>query len=137
MPRIDELAEALRADLTEIYPTVRVSAVQTPDQFLREVRAINPDRLPGVIIVFDSFSGNSGEGIEEYHFTLVVVDRFVAGSNERAFSVFKAGADLLDRFPRDGRSLGGAFITPADITAASCDDNFAALALGIVCKQGF
>ena len=137
MSRLDEIAEALRVDLGEVYPTVRVTAVQTPEQFIQEIRAINPDRLPGVVIVFDSFSANGGEGFEEYQFTLVVVDRFVAGSSERVFSVFKAGADLLDRFPRDGRNLGGVFITPTDIVAASPDPNYAALALGITCKQGF
>ena len=135
MSRLDDIAEALRADLSEVYPTVRVTAVQTPEQFIQEIRAINPDRLPGVVIVFDSFNSNGPEGIEEFRFTLVLIDRFVAGSAERVRSVFKAGADLLERFPRDGRRIGGVFAVPTDIAAASPDPNFAALALGVLCKQ--
>lgn len=135
MSRLDEIAEALRIDLDEVYPTVRVTAVQTPEQFIQEIRAINPDRLPGVVIVFDSFNSAAKEGSEEYRFTLVLIDRFVAGSGERARSVFKAGADLIDRFPRLGRKIGGAFIVPTDIIAASPDPNYAALALGIRALQ--
>ena len=135
MSRLDDIAEALRVDLGEVYPTVRVTAVQTPEQFIQEIRAINPDRLPGVVIVFDGYTSAAREGSEEYRFTLVVIDRFVAGSGERARSVFKAGADLIDRFPRRGRKLGGVFIVPTDVAAASPDPNYAALALGIRALQ--
>ena len=50
-------------------------------------------------------------------------------------SVFKAGADLIDRFPRLGWKLGGVFIVPTDVAAASPDPNYAALALGIRALQ--
>lgn len=137
MGRLHEIAESLREELAGHYQTVRVSSVQTPEQFLKEIKALNPERLPGVVVIFDDLSVDSGAGVEEYRFTLVVVDRFVAGSDERALSVFRAGEALLDLFPSDGRELGGAFVHPTDCVAASPDAQYAALALGITCKQGF
>lgn len=137
MSKLHEIASAIKTDLESRFQTVRVSAVQTPEQFTRELKAMNPNKLPGVIIVFDNLNLNSLDGIQEFSFTLVVVDKFTAASDARALSVFKAGADLLDLFPADGRTLCGMHVYPADCVAASPDAEYAALALGIICKQGF
>lgn len=137
MAKLHEIVESLRAELSGHFQTVRVSSVQTPEQFTKELKALNPEKLPGVVIVFDNLSLISEEAVEECHLTLVVVDKFVAGSDEKALSVFRAGSDLMDLFPKDGRTLGGVFIHPTDCVAASPDAQYAALALGITCKQGF
>ncbi len=137
MSKLNEIAESLRAELAGHFQTVRVSSVQTPEQFTKELKALNPEKLPGVVIVFDNLSVISEMGVEEYRFTLVVVDKFVAGSDAKALSVFRAGADLLELFPSDGRKLDGVFVHPIDCVAASPDAQYAALALGINCKQGF
>lgn len=137
MAKLHEIAEALRAELAGHFQTVRVSSVQTPEQFTKELKALNPEKLPGVVIVFDSLAFNAEAAVEECHLTLVVVDKFTAGSDERALSVFRAGADLLEIFPPDGRMLGGVYVHPTDCVAASPDAQYAALALGITCKQGY
>lgn len=137
MGKLHEIAEALRMELVGHFQTVRISSVQTPEQFTKELKALNPEKLPGVVIVFDNLSFISEEAVEECRFTLVVVDKFIAGSDERALSVFRAGADLLELFPSDGRCIGDVFVHPIDCVAASPDAQFAALALGINCKQAF
>lgn len=137
MSKLHEIAEALRGEMADHFQTVRISSVQTPEQFTRELKALNPDRLPGVVIIFDSLLFDSGEAVEECRLTLVVVDRFIAGSDERALSVLRAGAQLIELFPADGRMLGGVFVHPVDCVPASPDAQFAALAMGVNCKQGF
>ena len=132
-----EIADALAAELRKKFSTVRISAVQAPEQFMQELKAINPDKLPGVIIVFDGSSVNSADGVEEYRFTLVAVDRFYASSDARALGVLKTAAEAMALFPSDGRQLGTVFVHPTDVTAATPDPQYSALALGIVCKQGF
>lgn len=132
-----EIADALAAELRKKFATVRISAVQAPEQFLQEIKAINPDKLPGVIVVFDGSSCNSADGIEEYRFTLVAIDRFYASSDTRAIGVLKTAAEVMALFPSDGRQLGTVFVHPTDCTAATPDPQYSALALGIVCKQGF
>ena len=132
-----QIADALAAELRKKFATVRISAVQAPEQFLQELKAINPDKLPGVIIVFDGSSVNSADGVEEYRFTLVAVDRFRTSSDERALGVLKTAAEVMTLFPSDGRYLGAVFVHPTDVTAATPDPQYSALALGIVCKKGF
>lgn len=135
MSKLHEIASALKTELEDHYQTVRVSAIQTQEQFTRELKAINPDKLPGVIIVFDNMTLGS-ERIQECHFTLVVVDKFSAASDAKALSVFQAAANLLDYFPVTGRVLAtGVYVCPTDCIAASPDAQFAALALGLLCKQ--
>lgn len=135
--KLHEIAAALRTELSEHFRTVRLSSMQTQEQFLRELKSINPEKLPGVVIVFDGLTMISENGSQEMRFTLVAVDRFTAGSDERALSVFATGARLLDLFPADGKTIGDMFCHPEDCLAASPDGGFAMLAVGIVCKQGF
>ena len=63
--------------------TVRVSALQTPGQLLKEVEAINTNELPAIIIVFDGMLYNPNEVCAEANFSLVFVDRFAAFSDTR------------------------------------------------------
>ena len=132
---LDDIAEELRRELGKHFATVRVSAVQTPEQFMTELEAITPDKLPGVIIVFDNFNNDSADAIEEYRFTLVAVDRFYAAADERARRILKTAAEVMSLFPSDGRQLGTVYVHPTDCSAATVDPQYAALALGIVCKQ--
>ena len=130
---ISDLAEYIGKD----FATVRVTAIQNQEQFLREIKAINPDKLPGVIIVFDNLVYQSSDAVKEMSLTLVLVDRFQASSSSKAMSLYAAIDKLLELFPDDGLVLGETFIIPTDCAAASPDVQFAALALGITCKQSF
>ena len=136
--QLHEIAGALKDYLSLYYKTVRISAVQNQEQFTRELKAMNPDRLPGVIIVFDNFLPMSMDAVQEHHLTLVLVDKFTAASDEKALSLFRAAGKLLELFPLEGRMIADqVFIHPEDCVSASPDSQYAALALGIVCKQGF
>ena len=135
--KLDEIADALATELRKKFSTVRITTVQAPEQFMQELKAINPERLPGVIVVVDGASVNSGDGVEEFRFTLVAVDRFRAASDARALGVLKTAAELMTLFPSEGRYLGAVFVHSTDLDAATPDPEYAALALGIVCKQGF
>ncbi len=136
MRKLDEIAGDLRAELIEHFQTVRVSSVQTAEQFGKELVTINPDNLPGVVIIFDGLVHNFENTIAEVNFTLVMVDRFSANNEERTLSVFRSGATLLELFPAEGRRINGVFVCPVDLVTASQSEQYAALALGIVCKQG-
>ena len=136
MRKLNEIAADLRGVLVEYFRTVRISAVQTSDQLLKEIKAINPEKLPGVIIVFDllQYEGMAMTVTEQV--TLILVDQFRAGSDQRAMSVLEAASGLMALFPPDGKEINGVWYYPADCVAASPDPQFAALAVGLEIKQG-
>ena len=74
MRKLNEIATDLRGVLTEYFRTVRISAVQTSDQLLKEIKAINPDKLPGVIIVFDNLNFEGMAMTNTGRVTLVLID---------------------------------------------------------------
>lgn len=137
MNNIKQIISDLAEYIGEDFATVRVTAIQNQEQFLREIKAINPDKLPGVIIVFDNLIYQSQDATKEMSLTLVLVDKFQASSSNKAMSLYAAADKLLELFPDDGLVLGETFIIPTDCAAASPDAQFAALALGITCKQSF
>ena len=132
-----EFAQNLKTELEKHFDTVRITAIQTQDQLLQEIRAINPEKLPGVIIVFDDMLLDSSTGIQEQHFTLVAVAKFVAASSEKALAAFSCVDKLLELFPADGKKFDKMFVVPTDCVAASPAANYAAFALGITAKKGF
>ena len=137
MISLERIATDIAAELQEIFSSVRICAVQNPEQFLTEIRAINPEKLPGVIIVFDDMLLDSSTGIQEQHFTLVAVAKFVAASSEKALAAFSCVDKLLELFPADGKKFDKMFVVPTDCVAASPAANYAAFALGITAKKGF
>ena len=136
MRKLNEIAADMRDLLLTKFQTVRISALQSSGQLLSEIQAVNPDRLPGVIIVPDSLKFN-GDGMTcTLNMKLILVDQFHAGSDERALSVFHAGSNLLELFPADGREINGVWYYPVDCVASSPDSQYAALAIGLEIKQG-
>ena len=136
MRKLNEIATDLRGVLAEYFRTVRISAVQTSDQLLKEIKAINPEKLPGVIIVFDSLNFEGMAMTNTGRVTLVLIDQFRSGSDERALSLFQAGSSLMTLFPADGKEINGVYYYPLDCVAASPDPQYAALAIGLEVKQG-
>ena len=136
MRKLNEIATDLRGVLTEYFRTVRISAVQTSDQLLKEIKAINPEKLPGVIIVFDNLNFEGMAMTNTGRVTLVLIDQFRSGSDERALSLFQAGSSLMTLFPADGKEINGVYYYPLDCVAASPDSQYAALAIGLEVKQG-
>lgn len=134
--KLHEIAQELRELLGEHFRTVRVTAIQNVDQFLAEVAAINPDKLPGVLIVFDNFQFVATGTIREDRITLVLLDRFRKDSDDRALGLFEEAEKLLELFPPEGWTLGDVFVRPEDCIASSPKADFAALALGLIVSQG-
>ena len=137
MTTLHTIAAKLVKLLEEHFDTVRITTVQTSEQMLLELDAINPGKLPAVLIVFDRFALTDGGVMRESSLTLVLIDRFTAQSSERALSVFEALERLFGLFPPHGRELAdGVRVYPADCAAASPARDYACLALGITVKQG-
>ena len=136
MRKLNEIAGDLRDLIGTKFQTVRISALQTSDQLLKEIKAINPEKLPGVIIAFDSLKFEGMNMTNTGRVTLVLIDQFRSGSDERALSLFQAGSSLMTLFPADGKEINGVYYYPLDCVAASPDSQYAALAVGLEVKQG-
>ena len=136
MRKLNEIAADLRDLLGTKFQTVRISAMQNSGQLIKEIKAINPEKLPGVIVAFESLEFNGTSMTNTERIKLVLVDQFRAAADQRALSVFQAAGSLLELFPADGREINGVWYYPADCTAASPDPQFAVLAVGLEVKQG-
>ncbi len=136
MRKLNEIAADLRDLLSTKVQTVRISALQTHEQLLKEIKAINPDKLPGVIIVFDGLQYEGMAMTVTEQATLILVDQFRAGSDQRAMSVLEAASGLMALFPPDGKEINGVYYYPQDCVSASPDPQFAAIAIGLEVKQG-
>ena len=136
MRKLNEIASDLRGVLTGYFRTVRISSLQNDEQLLKEIKAINPEKLPGVIIVFDSLKFDGTAMTNTAKVKLVLIDQFRSGSDERALSLFQAGSGLMTLFPADGKEINGVYYYPLDCVAASPDSQYAALAVGLEVKQG-
>ena len=136
MRKLNEIATDLRGVLAEYFRTVRISVLKTPDQLLKEIKAINPEKLPGVIIVFDSLNFEGKNMTNTSRVTLVLIDQFRSGSDERALSLLQAGSNLMTLFPADGKEINGVWYYPLDCVSATPDSQYAALAIGLEVKQG-
>lgn len=136
MRKLNEIATDLKTLLSTDFRTVRISALQNADQLLKEVQAINPDKLPGVIIVFDRLEYDGEAFTNTAQFSLILIDRFKAGSDDRALSVQQAASGLMLAFPADGREINGVWYYPDDCVIATPDPQLTAIAIGITAKQG-
>ena len=136
MRKLNEIAADLQGVLTEYFRSVRISAGKTPEQLLKEIKAINPEKLPGVVIAFDSLKFDGMNMTNTGRMTLVLIDQFRSGSDERALSLFQAGSSLMTLFPADGKEINGVWYYPRDCVSVTPDPQFAALAIGLDVKQG-
>ena len=136
MRKLNEIAADLRDLLGTKFQTVRISAMQNSGQLIQEIKAINPEKLPGVIIVFDSLNFEGMAMTNTGRVTLVLIDQFRSGSDERALSLFQAGSSLMTLFPAAGKEINGVWYYPLDCVSATPDSQYAALAIGLEVKQG-
>ena len=132
--RIDTAISLIEGLLPPRYK-VRISVMQSGDQFLAELKAINPDAFPCVIIVFDGIDFNPETMCAEARVSLVLVDRFRANADDRARKLYAQAAELMAIFPLLGRDLDEAFVTPEDVRTVSVDPMYAAILLGLRIQQ--
>lgn len=64
MNNIKQIISDLQTYIGKSFETVRVSAVQNQEQFFKELKAVNPDKLPAVIIVFDNLIYQSSDAVK-------------------------------------------------------------------------
>ena len=136
MRKLNEIASDLQTLLSAGFQTVRISVSQSPAQLLSEIRAINPDSLPGVIIAFDSLNYQGMSMTVVCRVKLILIDQFRSGSDQRALSALQAASGLMAFFPADGKEINGVYYYPQDCVSASPDPQFAAIAIGLEIKQG-
>lgn len=136
MRKFHETALLLREILAEEFQTVRLSAGLCKEQFRPEVEAMHPLHLPGIIVVFDRSSMTDGNAIRESRFSLLLIDRFVAGSDERALSLLDAVDRLNELFPPHGRKAEGVMFFPDGCTVPEMDSQCACMEFKIIMKQG-
>lgn len=136
MRSLNEIASDLQTLLASGFQTVRISVSQSPAQLLSEIRSINPDSLPGVVIIFDSLNYQGMSMTVVCRVKLILIDQFRAGSDQRAMSVLEAASGLMALFPPDGKEINGVWYYPAGCAPASPDSQYAALAVGLEVKQG-
>ena len=136
MRKLNEIASDLQTLLASGFQTVRISVSQSPAQLLSEIRAINPDSLPGVIIAFDSLNYQGMSMTVVCRVKLILIDQFRSGSDQRALSALQAASGLMAFFPADGKEINGVYYYPQDCVSASPDPQFAAIAIGLEIKQG-
>ena len=112
MRKLNEIAADLRDLLGTKFQTVRISAMQNSIQLIQEIKAINPEKLPGVIVAFEMLKFNGASMTNTERIKLVLVDQFRAAADQRALSVFQAAGSLLDLFPACGREINGVWYYP-------------------------
>lgn len=136
MRKLHETAAILREILQGEFQTVRLSAGLCGEQFRAEVEAMHPVHLPGVIVVFDRSSLSDGDTVRECRFSLLLVDRFIAGSDERALSLLEAADRLQDLFPVHGRKVDGVVFFPDGCVIPEMDSQCACMQFKLIVKQG-
>ena len=62
MRKLDEIAEDLSQIIRTKFQAVRLSGMQTGEQFLKELAPLNPATLPAVIIAFRAAVGYARTG---------------------------------------------------------------------------
>ena len=136
MLKLNEIASELRTLLLPEFLTVRIASGRDPGQVGFELQAMHPDRLPGVIVAFDRFGMTDGGVVRESRFSLILVDRFIAGNEAKALSLFAGCERLYGLFPPHGCGRNGVTFFPAGCAAAESGGEYACMIFEIIAKQG-
>lgn len=136
MQTIEQIADELRSLLAATWPAVCLSAAGSDTQFQQELRQFRREQLPGVIIAFDRTAFTTENTLRECRMTAVLIDRFQAGSENRARALFQAAETLFQIFPPGGRMLGDGFCLPGECRTLATDGDFFRLTLALTIHQG-
>ncbi len=136
MRKLHEIASDLKELLSAEFMTVQISAGGRAEQFRAELEVMPPCRMPGVIITFDHWELTTGGTLRECSFSLLLADRFTAGSDERALSMFEASEKLNALFPPHGRQCSGVVFYPGQCAIVQADTQYDCIAFRVTAKQG-
>lgn len=107
-----DICTLIKAD----FPLVRCSSARTPEQMIREVQIIGRESLPAVILFLDEVRFlKQKPPVREMNVTLMLVDRFYAGSEEQTLSAWEHCEKLYDYFPSEGIHRNGVFYLPESV----------------------
>ena len=135
MRKLDEIADDLSQIIKTKFQAVRLSGMQTGEQFLKELAPLNPATLPAVIIAFRAAAFDNGNAVRSDMLELVMVDRFRASSNDRALGIFRRYEDLLDLFPPEGRNENDVWYYPVETSLIPAADAYVCIALQLKVQQ--
>lgn len=136
MRPLNLIAADIKTRLQTAFADVRISSVQTGEQMLQELSALNVQKLPAVLIVFENYTFYNENTLRENRISLVLIDRFRAASDDRALGALSAVESLLALFPPNGLTLNNVFYIPADCQTETPDRQFACFALRLTVRQG-
>lgn len=134
-----EIAERMKEILAEHFRTVVVSTAQTTDQLLAVIRPVNLEKLPGVVILFESAAFNNENLVRNESLDLVLVDRFYADSEKRSVSLLKNYDGLLEIFPQKGINIGSesgpVWCYPVSTAATPVDNEYFCISLSLTVQH--
>jgi len=136
MRTLDEIAGDIKARIADEFPTVRFSTAGNSPQLINEIKAMSEAKLPAVVIVIDAGEVTDSKRKEVLNITLVLIDRFIAGSDERALSVWRNLARLRTLFPPDVTEINNVYYLPNRFYTAAGDPRYASFALELEAHQG-
>ena len=136
MRGLHEIAADIRSWIAGEFPTVRFSTAGNSPQLINEIKAMSEAKLPAVVIVIDAGEVTESARKEVLNITLVLIDRFVAGSDDRALSVWRSLTLLRTLFPPDVTAINDVYYLQKTFYTASGDPRYACFALELEAHQG-
>ena len=135
MRTLPEIADDVRRHITGMFPAIRFSTAAEPAQLLREIEAVSINKLPAVIITIHEAAYTQNNQVREPKLSLVLVDRFVAGSDQRAESAWTACETLAAGFPAEGIILNDVVYLPERIVSSATDEQYISFTLHLRLQQ--
>lgn len=135
MRKLEDIGKDLKQHISPNFATVRITTMQTGEQFLAEIKAISPEKLPAAVIVIDSGEFTDAGRVREPSATIVLIDRFVAASESKALSALRALDKLQELFPAPVTGIEDVYYSPVSFSAAPVDPAYTCFALELALKQ--
>lgn len=130
-----EIANDVRNRISGKFPVVRFSTASETGQQLREIEAVSINKLPAIIISIHEAAYTQNNRVREPKLSLVLVDRFVAGSDQRAESAWTACETLAACFPAEGTILNDVVYLPERLVFSAPDEQYISFTLHLRLQQ--
>jgi len=133
---LNEIFKELKGLLSPHFKTVRMTALPVNEQLTNELMAINPDNLPAVLVVYKRGEFTHQNAVRDNIVSLVIIDRYRAGDDERALGAFEVLEKAIGVFIPYGRQTdSGTVYLPLDCGTVSVDPSYACFELSLAVKQ--
>lgn len=112
MRTLTQIADDIREHIRGSFPQIRYSTARTPEQIANEIQALSHSSLPAVVMFLEGIQFRQQNPVRTITVTLMLVDRFYAGSGDRTRSAWDHCETLYGLFPQSGLRLNGVFYLP-------------------------